>query len=92
MGVQIVGVSFNSNSDNASWASSEGFQFELWTDDDRSLAVYYGAADSTDAWFPNRITRILDANGNMILEYNTVDVSTSPYDVLNDCGILFDDD
>lgn len=92
MGVQIIGVSFNSNEDNASWAEAEGFQYELWTDDERSLAVYYGAADSVDSWFPNRLTRILDANGNMILEYNTVDVSTNPYDVLNDCGILFGED
>ena len=89
MGVQIVGVSFNSTSDNSAWANSEGFQFELWTDDDRTLAVYYGAAASVSAWFPNRLTRILDSNGNMILEYNSVDVSTNPYDVLNDCEILF---
>ena len=86
-----MGVSFNSPEENANWANTEGFQFELWTDDERSLAVYYGAADSTDAWFPNRLTRILDASGHMILEYNTVDVSTSPYDVLNDCQILFGD-
>lgn len=35
------------------------------------------------------MTRILDADGVLVLEYNDVDFGTSPQEVLEDCEILF---
>ena len=87
--MQIVGVTFGDPWYNADWVESEGFQYEIWTDTNRELAIYYGAAANADAAFPARITRLLDSNGALLLEYDSVSTSTSPYEILEDCQLLF---
>jgi len=88
--VSVVGVSFDTPESNASWAANEGFQFELWTDVDKTLAITYGAATSTDATFPMRTTRLLDSDGAVLLEYVQVDdINAHPSQVLADCQALF---
>lgn len=89
LGIHIVGVSFDSPEKNQAWAEREGFEFELWTDTDKTLAVHYGAASSTSAFVPDRITKILDRNGDLVLEYLGVSVGTHPALVLEDCEKLF---
>ncbi len=91
--MQIVGVSFGSPSTLSAWAEDEGFQYELWQDDDATLAVHYGAASSTSAWAPSRRTVLLDADGDHILTYE-VDmwgIGDHPADVLEDCQAIFGD-
>ncbi len=90
MGVQLVGVGFQEPSLNAAWVADQGYQYEIWTDDDRTLSVTYGAADSASAFFPDRITVILDAAGDLLLEYPSVDIDVHPQQVLEDCQLLFD--
>ncbi len=85
----IVGVSFDSPSANQAWAEEEGYTFDLWTDDDKTLALYYGAARNESTSIPDRITRLLGADGAVLLEYDDVNYSTSPQDVLEDCQALF---
>jgi peroxiredoxin Q/BCP len=87
--VDIVGVSFDSPSENQAWALEEGFQFDLWSDDGRELALYYGAASSAGQAFASRITVLLDEDGNLLLEYPFVSVGTHPQEVLEDCQLLF---
>ena len=88
--MQIAGVGFNPPEDNAAWAAEEGFEFELWTDDQRTLSIAYGAADDADAVAPARVTVILDADGELVLEYlSDIVVTTHPSDVLADCEALF---
>jgi peroxiredoxin Q/BCP len=88
--VQIVGVSFDSPAENEAWAEDEGFQFELWSDDDRELALYYGAASSPTAGSAWRITMLLDDTGRQLLEYtDSISVGTHPAQVLEDCRALF---
>ena len=89
MGVTIIGVSFDDPSENLAWAEEEGFQFELWTDTDRTLALTYGAATTAAQSIASRKTVILDASGNWVLEYPVVNVGTSPSEVLEDCQKLF---
>ena len=84
-----MGVSFSSTATTSAWAADEGFQFELWTDDDRTLALTYGAASSSSARFADRITVILDAEGNHVLEYDVTSIGTHPAQVLEDCEVLF---
>jgi len=87
--VQIVGVSFDDPSENAGWALREGFEFELWSDVDQDLAVYYGAASLGDP-LADRKTFLLDADGTLVLEYTgALVVSLHPADVLADCTALF---
>lgn len=88
--MSIVGVGFDEPEENAVWAEEESFQFELWTDLDRTLALTYGAADDADAAYPDRVTVILDAGGDLVLQYlEDVVVGTHPQDVLEDCERLF---
>jgi peroxiredoxin Q/BCP len=87
--VQIVGVSFDSPADNQAWAEDEGFQYELWTDESRALALHYGAAFSDTQPYALRVTVLLDANGDLLLEYNVgADISTHPGRVLEDIETL----
>lgn len=85
----IVGVSFDSPAVNEAWAEDEGFNFDLWTDDDKTLALTYGAASSADQRYADRKTFILDADGYLVLEYETVGPTSSPEQVLQDCTALF---
>ena len=91
MNIQIIGVTFGDPGLNAYWIEDQGFQYEVWTDDNRELAIHYGAAEDANAFIPDRITRLLDADGNVLLEYNSVSTSTSPAEVLEDCQKIFAD-
>lgn len=74
---------------NEGWAEEEGFAFELWTDEDKTLALTYGSIESRTAPWPGRVTRILDAEGVLLVEYDEVAVGTHPAQVLEDCQTLF---
>ena len=88
--MQIVGVSFDKPSTLQGWAEDEGFQYELWKDENKSLAIHYGAADDTSAFFPSRISVLLDKNGEVLLEYkDNLSTGSHPQQVLDDCTILF---
>jgi len=89
LGVEIVAVGFSSIEDNAEWVEAKEFQFEIWSDTDRSLGLYYGAATSADQSAASRVTKILDSDGKLVLEYNSANFMSNPQDVLEDCQILF---
>ncbi|MCP4807431.1 MAG: redoxin domain-containing protein [Proteobacteria bacterium] len=85
MGVSIVGISFNTVADNQSWAEGEEFEFEVWSDDDKDLAVYYGAAKDDNAIWCDRVTFLLDEDGTVLLEYvDDIDAGVHPGQVLED--------
>jgi peroxiredoxin len=83
-------VSKDSPSKNQAWAEEEGFDFELWSDDDGTLGVTYGALRHADDPFETRYTMLLDDDGDLLLEYtDNVVVGTHPGQVLDDCEIIF---
>lgn len=84
-----MGVSFDDHQRNNDWAIQEGMQFELWTDESRELALYYGAASTPTQGSAGRISFLLDANGYVALEYPQVSTGTHPGQVLEDCQALF---
>ena len=84
-------MSFDSTTLNQSWAASEGFQFELWSDLDRELGLHYGAASSPTAGAARRISFLLDEKGYVALEYTSVSTGTHPAEVLEDAQALFGD-
>jgi peroxiredoxin len=87
-----VGVGINTPDDNLSWAEEESFNFELWTDDDRVLGTTYGALSNSTDRSVARVTMLLDADGDLMLEYiDDISVGTHPGRVLQDCEILFGD-
>ena len=89
LGIQIVAVSFSDPSTTHEWVIDQQFQFEIWTDDDKTLALHYGAVGSSWSPFPSRITKMLDENGRLMLEYTDISVSTHPGQVLEDCQAIF---
>jgi thioredoxin-dependent peroxiredoxin len=87
--VTIVGVSFDDPEANQAWAEDEGYAFDLWTDDDKTVALYYGAASSESQAYASRMSFLLDEDGTLVLEYLTVNTLTNAEEVLSDCEILF---
>ena len=83
-------MSFSRPSKLAKWAQDQKFAYELWSDKSRVLAIHYDASSTRLAPLPSRVTRLLDNQGNVLLEYSDgLDVGTHPQDVLDDCLLLF---
>ena len=83
-------MGFAQPADMATWAEDEGFQYEVWTDDDRTLSMHYGAVASKSDYIPSRVTMLLDGNGDLILEYvEDVAFGTHPEEVYQDCLSIF---
>lgn len=89
MEIEIIGIGFDSPENNAIWVEDQNYQYEIWSDTNRTLALYYGAATSADQSYPSRITRLLDTDGSVILEYNDASFLSNPNNVLEDCLLLF---
>jgi peroxiredoxin len=63
----------------------------MWNDTDKTLALYYDAITSADQSTPYRVTKILDSEGKLVLEYNDASFLSNPQNVLDDCKIIFGD-
>lgn len=86
----IVGVGLDTPEDNLAWAEEEGFTFELWTDDEATLGVTYGALDTQRDTSVARVTMLLDTDGSLLLTYTEdLVVGTHPGQVLEDCEKLW---
>ena len=70
--------------DNADFAATNNFQYELWSDTDRTLALHLGAATSDTQAFASRKTYVLDEEGRLCLHYESVGVTDHPQEVLDD--------
>lgn len=77
-------MSFDPPADTAKWVENQKFPFEVWTDSSRVLAVALGAADDVKAEKPRRVSAILDAEGKVLVRYDTVGVMAHPAEVLED--------
>ena len=85
-----MGAGLDSPATNDAWAEDEDFQYELWTDEDKTLGITYGALSGPSDGSVDRVTMLLDAKGELLLEYTgSIAVGTHPADVLEDCEILF---
>jgi peroxiredoxin len=90
--VQIIGISYAGVDTLQDWAMDEGFEYELWQDTERALAVHYGAASTTSSAVPGRVTVVLDGEGNQILSYDVgFSFGTHPAEVLEDCEAIWGD-
>jgi len=67
----------------------EGFQYEMWSDTDKTLAMTYESVTAMNDDTPSRITVLLDENGDLLLEYRDVSTGTHPSEVYEDCAKLF---
>ena len=78
--MRVVGVSFDAPAKNAKFKDVESFQFDLWSDTQRELALWYGAAKSKSQFFANRITVVLDPAGTWTLLYPEASIAFHEYD------------
>ncbi len=89
----MVGVGFSSPSQNAQWAQTMGYEFEIWTDSDRALSLALGTIASALEEAPDRDAFVIDSEGQAILAYRgAVSLGADPADVLADCELLFGED
>ena len=88
----LIGVSFDSATKNAAFKASDKFQFALWSDLGRELALYYEAATSKTQSAADRVTVVLDDTGTQVLTYSSYMTNSGlthhPKDVLADCKAL----
>lgn len=86
--MKIVGVSFDKPAKNAQFKAAEKFEYDLWSDVGRELALWYEAAESADQYFADRTTVVLDPQGVWRLQYTPAsiswDVASHPKKVLAD--------
>jgi len=88
--VKVVGVSISPHQLNETFRVENQYEYEIWSDGAKGLSLHYGAASSPGAFFANRISVLLDANGYWILTYDPVsDPGGHPSDVLSDCEAVF---
>jgi peroxiredoxin len=61
----ILGVSFDAPEANRKFREAQGFPFVLLCDTTRELGLAYGACTSRKAWFPERISYVIGADGRI---------------------------
>lgn len=88
LGVEVLGVSFDTPEDNARFVKAHRFPFRLLSDRDRTLAVQVGAADSPKAWFARRMSYLVGPDGKVLKVYSEVNPSTHARQVLDDVRAL----
>ncbi|MFT5430002.1 MAG: peroxiredoxin Q/BCP [Myxococcota bacterium] len=85
LGVDIIGTSFDKPAENKSFSFVNNFQYPLFSDADRELALHFGAASSANQFWADRITVVLDPDGRWILRYEDVfNTKEHPNEVLAD--------
>jgi thioredoxin-dependent peroxiredoxin len=82
--IRVVGLSFDSPDDNASFASRYEFGFPLLSDSDHAVAIAYGACSGADARYPERMSFLIDERGTIERVYPQVDPRDHPAKVLAD--------
>jgi peroxiredoxin Q/BCP len=88
LGVEVLGVSFDQPEKNAQFILEDRFPFRLLSDEDKSLAVSVGAADSTKRLFARRISYLVGPDGKVLKAYDNVDPRTHAKQVLADLAAL----
>ena len=84
--VTIVGVSFDTPQDNATFRQQQQFPFLLLSDTTRTLAVAVGAADSPTQPVARRISYLVGADGTVLKAYADVVPASHAQQVLADLG------
>jgi peroxiredoxin Q/BCP len=75
-------VSFDTREENERFAAKNDFPFPLLSDNDRSIALAYGAATSAKDEYPNRIAYLIDEQGKIAEAHPRVDARAYPAEQL----------
>ncbi len=83
MGVEVLGVSYDSPEANRRFAEKNALPFRLLSDRDHELAKAVGAA-RTLIPFAKRISYLVGSDGNVLVAYPKVDPDTHAAKVIED--------
>jgi peroxiredoxin Q/BCP len=83
-GVQILGISFDTVSDNAAFAKKFDFNFPLLSDTDRKIGLAYGACQDASAQHAKRMSYLIGPDGRVRKAYPEVKAAAHPEEVLKD--------
>ena len=75
-------MSFDTEADNRAFAEKFDFPYELLCDTDKEIALAYGACDSKDAGYPQRVSYLLDAEGRVARAWPKVNPKDHSAEVL----------
>jgi peroxiredoxin Q/BCP len=81
-GIQILGISFDEPDRNGAFAQKYDFRFPLLSDVDRKIALAYGACSDAKAQHAERMSFLIDEQGNIARVYDSVDPRDHPARVL----------
>ena len=79
----VIGLSFDSTSDNQAFKNKFDFPYDLLSDTDRSVSVSFGAATS-DQEKASRVSVLIGPDGKVVKSYATVNPAEHPGQVLKD--------
>ncbi|MCH8887510.1 MAG: peroxiredoxin [SAR324 cluster bacterium] len=81
---QVLGISIDTPADNLLFKDKFAFNFDLLSDEDRSVTLAYGAdrEDPSKPW-PKRITYVIDAEGRIARVYGDVTPAGHAREVLD---------
>ena len=80
----IVGASFDTPTENLAFREKFDFPYDLICDEDHNMGMAYGAAESSDAPHPARLSYLIDPDGRVAKVYANVDPASHPDEVLAD--------
>jgi peroxiredoxin Q/BCP len=88
--IVVLGINFDSPESHAAFKEKYHLPFILLSDSTGETTKAYGAKSSipfVNNFFPNRVTFLIDAEGNIIKMLQDIDVSTYADEVLEEFGI-----
>jgi len=83
LGVEVIGVSYDTPEKNRKFVEKNALPFRLLSDRDHELAQSVGAARALIP-FAKRISYLVGADGNVLVAYPKVDPATHAQEVLED--------
>jgi peroxiredoxin Q/BCP len=90
-GCSVIGLSFDTVSENKTWADSEGFEFRLLSDVDHHVGRAYEVEREHDdqyAAFPLRVSYLVDPEGVIRKSFAVAGVAAHADSVLESLAIL----
>lgn len=69
----MLGISFDTQEENAAFAEKQGYSFPLLCDTDRAVGLAYGACDDASDAYARRYTYVIDAQGTIEQAIDTKD-------------------
>lgn len=79
-----MGITFSASEDLKAWRDEVGLAADLLSDGDRSVALAYGAAESSDQERPKRISILVGPDSKILKLYDVTEAEAHPAAVLDD--------